>query len=414
MRATTKLLVQDSHEPIGSVKGSCDDQFLDAYPALYTEELSPHYDHFAQPQRFHHSTSRETERAILSDFDSVKCYLDKGFGIDSPAIRKFLHDHRAHKGVQIFSEALRQNDFALVREYAHNDQPTLIFSKFAAPYNKDLCFEGLLLEHIEVPKLVALLFPSNARPVNLLAQTQGFESLRSVALFPENFSTQKVLNEHDPVYYFINKFVLRFKNRTRPFLASGRVTGGCFEDLPKIDDEALLLLASAWVSMHEHFHTQGSLPIPKSLPQKSSRSSAAVEELRVDLLTILHSRNILAPRLGVFGSLVGQFVLAERLLRYPIDAHPNVDYDSRSSVMLAHMLKAQGAVSWETGKFEINASIIFLALQKVLDQIEMLELSIKNQPSEIQKRALEKFVTENTATDSTGKFQNISIFEGTP
>jgi Family of unknown function (DUF6421) len=351
------------------------------------------------------------EQKILKDFEIIREHLIDGYSLKNSSVSSFFKTHGLHKSVNAFHQGIVVNDFGVVRDFLQRDTPTLIISKFLAPYNKQLGFDAIIVKYINVPKIISTLFPSNAKPVKLISKTLGFSSPRYVALFPENFSTHSKLTKNNPVYYFMDKFVNRFKMRTLPFLTSGRVNNSFFSDIIKVNDKRLLTVASVWVSMHEHFHTQGHLPIPESLFQKSSRSSAALEELRVDLLTILHSVDTLHGEFVSIGNLIAQFVLAERLFRYPIDANPQDDYDSRSSLLFAHMLKNENVLSWGKSKIEIHSEKLIPAIRSVVSKIEMLEESVKKLNILEQKAALEKFVLAHFPTDLAGRFQNIPVFE---
>src|SRR5690606_25598103 len=108
----------------------------------------------------------------------------------------------------------------------------------------------------------------------------------AVAIFPENFLHAGEIPTEARSFYFIDKFVRRCKEKTIPFVRS-KTTLRSLTLLKTATDEQIEEAASLWVYLHEHFHRQGVLPLPKALKLKSSRSTAGLEELRVDLLAML-------------------------------------------------------------------------------------------------------------------------------
>lgn len=248
--------------------------------------------------------------------------------------------------------------------------------------------------------------------MNLIASTEGFQSSRAVALFPENFVTPIPPTRSNPVYYFINKFIDRFRTITIPFLTSGRVNLQPFENLLELSDAELKVIASVWVHMHEHFHTTGVLPVSEHFAIKSSRSSAAFEELRVDLLTILASFAEHRTEMGQLFKGVTQFVIAERLIRYPIESHPEKDYDARSSIVLATLLAREGALETDSNRLIIHFDRLEESIRSIANDIGKLELSISNLEPAAQKTSLVTFVKQHSLFTGCGLFQNLPVFEG--
>lgn len=163
------------------------------------------------------------------------------------------------------------------------EQVALLLDLFSVPYNPDLGFDWLFFRSVTVPAYWKQRFPSQALPIAVVTYSPGFRSPRSVALFPENFLKTPYPLESQPVYYFMDKFVERWFRITVPAVEKFLIDSQDFTSLLQKNSEEMLRVAATWVSMHEHFHEQGPLPIREALPIKSSRSAAALEELRVDL-----------------------------------------------------------------------------------------------------------------------------------
>lgn len=316
-----------------------------------------------------------------------------------------------HPSLELLKRGMLENDFDVVRCSAGKNADNLILSKFKAPYNPDLGLDGLWFKKIDVSPQIRSSFPSNAQPIIIIDCTDGFKGPRSVALFPENFDSRIPPGEHAPVLYFMDKFIQRFERITLDFLSKGLINSEPFCNIIDLSTSQKMELASGWVVMHEHFHAKGALPLQQSLSAKSSRSSAALEELRVDILSILAAHSQVVSWNRSLGERLAQFILAERLLRYPIEAHPRDDYDARSSVLLACLLRRFGVLDWTREKLRIDQGSLIRGLKEISIEIDKLECSIKHLPADKQKTSLVEFVRHHGLTDQNGKFLNLEVFE---
>ncbi|MEI8027921.1 MAG: DUF6421 family protein [Pseudomonadota bacterium] len=353
-------------------------------------------------------TAAPSTAKILADFAEIREVLSLGADASHPKVSNFLKKHTFHPMVGKFSHGLQTNDFGNVRDYDSEDKADLILARFSAAYSPILNYDGLLLEQTKVNSTIPILFPSRAKPAFLIAHTVGFEGNRAVALFPENFVTSKHVHQSSSVFYFINKFVERFRKITLPFIQSARVNQSTFADILHLSDAQIAEVSSVWVHLHEHFHNQGPLPLPHWLPIKSSKSVAALEELRVDLLTILHAHKSISKIDSLLGRRVSQFVLAERALRYPIECHPENDYDARSSILFLNMLRTRRAVNWSEGTITFKNEKLMRAILDISQEIEALELKVSHQPKTIGY--LKDFVKANCLATGNGNFQNLKVF----
>lgn len=325
-------------------------------------------------------------------------------------LAKFFDRFSSHPSVKRLNQGLANADFDIVRAGVESKSTNLILSRFSVPYNPSLTLDGIWFERIPVDPKIRRAFPSSAKPIRILDCTDGFKGPRAVALFPENFKSRIPAPAGAPVFYFIEKFVDRFERITRPFLMSGCVDTEPFSAIISLSRTQVLELASAWVVMHEHFHDQGTLPLKISLAAKSSRSSAGLEELRVDLLSIIAARSEVALWDSSFGEALSQFILAERLLRYPLEALPSDDYDARSSILLACLLRRRGVLTWADGKLRFTESFMMGDLQSISTEISELEHSIRFLSKDVQKKALNEYVRENGLTDGKDGFLNLDIY----
>jgi hypothetical protein len=251
----------------------------------------------------------------------------------------------------------------------------LILGIFSASYNRALGLDALAYRTLQPDSETARRFPCpNVRAVHVRACTSGFAAESCVALFPENFVTRAPVEPAYPSFYFIDRFVTRFFEKTRPLVKEFVRPG----DLPEIEESDRSLISAAciaWVHLHERIHRLGYLPIPEHLDKKSTRSLAALEELRVDTVALIECLKLADSGLGQFEFYAG-FILAERLLRYPAESSPQDSYDSRATQVLHTFLAGRGALEVCGFRLSIRRERLLGALQELATVINKMECRI--------------------------------------
>lgn len=127
---------------------------------------------------------------------------------------------------------------------------------------------------------------------------------------------------------------------------------------------------TAWVVLHEYFHNTGPMPINCFLRAKSTKTAAALEELRVDLLSLLYLSTLGDEPMA---KKTFQLVLAERLMRYGVQYDIETNYDAISSQIFLNFLIQENVAIIFMGKLTINSVKIQNALRKLLKTIENCE-----------------------------------------
>jgi hypothetical protein len=264
------------------------------------------------------------------------------------------------------------------------DDPELIVGFFDIPYNPDAFLEAMYVKKIPIPDVVTDMVPvSEALPVIMQSCSEGFNNPLSVAVFAENYRGA-VIKEHHKAYYLIDKFVLRFKNYTRQAIKS-LWSPTAFAEIIDADDKLLTSASAIWVHLHEHFHRTGYLPLPGHLKTKSSRSGAGAEELRVDILSLLALIKLRSKEPELRAAV--QYILAERLIRYPLQASPQDNYDARSSVALFRYLSRHGVIATQGGRLYFKGGYDALehALKSMAVKITAFERQISQLPEPERK-----------------------------
>ncbi len=301
---------------------------------------------------------------------------------DHPVVASFLADcGRGKDGVW---------DFAATRDAvtAHDDTG-LMLGVFAAAYNPSLLLDAFSFDHMAVHEGFARAYPNpGVRPIWLGDATAGFKFELSVALFPENFLTAEAVTPRHRAYYFIDRFVRRHLEITRAILNLG-TSPRAFARLKRASDGAIARGCVAWVHLHEYFHRRGHLPLPENLGVKSTRSTAGLEEVRCDALACLAAHR--GAEHGVEdGELHAELILAERLLRYPLQDDPQRNYDARGSQFLYGYLHERGALRDDgAGRMDLPQGLdgVIVALREMIVGINKLEYLEKTHHPRAQAQA---------------------------
>jgi translation initiation factor 2 beta subunit (eIF-2beta)/eIF-5 len=271
----------------------------------------------------------------------------------------------------------QQLDFSNTRDFVFQKNEPFVLSFFNAPYNKEYGLDAFVYD-IEKPDeyFVEKFKGSKATSINILKCTEGFDQYPiCVALFPENFCAIRSFKEGFSVFYFVNVFERRFQEYGVPTLAKF-VDGKSFWRLKRVSKEFRQKAFATWHYLHEYFHSTGSLPLADYLKIKSTRKAAAIEESRVDVLSILECLNSAKDNFSD-GFIYAELILFERLIRYSIHSNPDENYDARSSYVLLGFLHHSGTVSLDDQIFDLDRMGLKTSLENYLSEVDQLEEEIK-------------------------------------
>lgn len=204
----------------------------------------------------------------------------------------------------------------------------------------------------------------NILPVSIKNESNGLSSSNIVALFPENFYLNEV-KEDDPVFYFVNRFLERHKNITQKCLK--RFFNNFFIqnhiEILEINDPCIF---SNWVILHEKYHRVGILPLPANLKLKSCKILSAIEELRVDVLSLLEC---IEKYNDIEYKKTFYIILCERMIGYPFHRTIN-SFDSIASIILYSFLRDTNGI--------LDIKFQLFKLLKRINSVESESLKLEN------------------------------------
>lgn len=311
---------------------------------------------------------------------------------DNPAVIALLKD--LHELERMPSRLVN------IKDHIKDEASTIVASVFDSPYFPSLSFEAFCFETLPPPLYLLDKFKSPVKAVKLISATKGLYPEQVVAVFPENHIDNSQLPD-DPIFYFIDKFVSRFYRVTCKLFDKVK-----FRDIDKIANLAekeVYQLSTYWVWLHEYYHRQGAMPIPAYLPYKSLRPLAGLEELRVDLASIICALDgAILP--GKFGLRLAIFILAERLLRYPVEGGLRPSYDAIASQTLFNFLREKKFITFSSDYVMTWHDDIFEGLTLFYNRINSIESTIKYFHPEVVQQKLLDFVNQYNPPNSKGGF----------
>jgi hypothetical protein len=190
-----------------------------------------------------------------------------------------------------------------------------------------------------------------------------------VVLFPENIPASSPVVRQNFAWFFMNKHVPVHR------WSLARIRERCGESLfaegdplasTRLDDEGMYDTRCCWAHLHEHHHQVGPRPLARNLALKTRRYTGLLEELKVDCQSVQAcARDAAIP----FRWEVLEFVLFDRLFRYPCARDALRNDDAGAGVLLGTWLLRHGVV---TSRLVSRAETV-RAIDELVSEILALE-----------------------------------------
>jgi hypothetical protein len=361
-------------------------------------------------------------KPVIDEVNEIRRRIVPGTDVTSPAFLAELLRHleesehlRHQPAAQAFMDDLREDlreglperRLSRTKEHINIERDRHLFSLFNASYFPRLSLDYLTYETLPTHPHLARRYGSNTMPVNITACSDGFESRVVVALFPENHIDGRQ-DPDDLIFYFIDKFVERHNRVTRRMIDEVMAPGS-FPLVQGADDDLVEAASSWWVRLHEYHHRQGDMPIPDYLHAKKLKPLAGLEELRVDVSSMLVCLN--DPELpGEEARRAYEYMLAERLLRYAVEGIPRPNYDAVASQLLFNYLSRHGGIALRDEKIHLRPELPDV-LAGFLGEIQAVERRIHTASVAEVKTGLLDFTNRYTDYDEeAGDYRHIPFF----
>jgi hypothetical protein len=299
---------------------------------------------------------------------------------DDPVTRAFADDVAATcRGIW---------DFSQTRAVIDATGSTLIIGALQNPYNELLGLDCLIFEELLPDAEFLELYPGSfARVIALEASSEGFSPNSCVALFGEHFVTPHGVEQHNRACYFVDRFMARYNKVTKALIGNFLHP----DSLPlarEAKDDVILRTMCVWLHMHEYSHRTGHMPLPKYLDFKTHRDAASIEELRVDVLTVLACYEM-SLRGHPYAAAYAEIVFTERCFRYAVQYDINQNYDARGCAILFNWLISLGVIKDRSNRLVVAPlPKLAAALQQIISTIDSLEetLAEKDRATNVEQK----------------------------
>lgn len=279
-------------------------------------------------------------------------------------------------------------DFSRTRSTIDATSSTLIIGALHNPYNELLGLDCLIFEELLPDAEFLQTYPGSfARVIALDASSEGFSPNSCVALFGEHFVTPHGVEQNNKACYFVDRFVARYNKVTKALIGSFLHP----DSLPlarAARDDVILRTMCVWLHMHEYSHRTGHMPLPKYLDFKTHRDAASIEELRVDVLTVLACYEM-SLRGHPHAAAYAEIVFTERCFRYAVQYDINQNYDARGCAILFNWLISLGAIKERSNRLAVAPlPQLATALRQIISAIDSLEetLADKDRATNVERK----------------------------
>jgi hypothetical protein len=227
-------------------------------------------------------------------------------------------------------------------------------------------------------KTMAARFPhpkNGCQSGRLILGSEGIRRGNCIVFFPENIPTRQTLSAQSYAFFFYNKFQAIYEGETMPrvrklfgprdvlfgtteWVSSGMKIAECYD------------ARAIWGYLHDYFHHSGPRPLDKHLQVKLDFFTGLLEEIKCDCQTAIlaATEDIPSKRELV------EFVLFERLFRYPGQPDALQNFDAGTGLLLFEWLAREGAICQLAGnRLNIDLRMTVAAMTLLVSRIEQLE-----------------------------------------
>jgi hypothetical protein len=269
--------------------------------------------------------------------------------------------------------------------YAVPDQGKLTF--FIAPFRATNgpvpcgafleCFLALREEPEELTQVIATIGKSTSKGAcsasYILAGSRGLITGNCLVFFPENVATAVKVESQSFALFFLNKFQSIYQTETLP--GARRLFGDQSWASENLTPEKCYSARSIWCYVHDYYHQCGPRPFDSNLQVKMNFFVGLLEETKVDCQAALAAYQNKVP----FGREIVEFILFERLLRYPSQPDATRNFDAGCGIFLFEWLLQGGYGLFEKEHgvaIDIDGCMTGMAV--LAERIEALETTPDN------------------------------------
>lgn len=223
------------------------------------------------------------------------------------------------------------------------------------------CFLVMREEPEELERVSAMMpHPKNGcQSCRLITGTEGLVTGNCIVFFPENIKVSEKVDSQSFAMFFFNKFQQIYLTETFPRVRALFGEGWVSDALTT---ESVYRARSVWGYLHDYYHHQGPRPFDTNLQVKLNFFVGILEEIKVDCQSVVAACELDVP----FGSEIAEYILFERMLRYPNQPDAKSNFDAGTGLFLFEWLIQNGSC------FQITDQGLRFHLKQCVEDIKQL------------------------------------------
>ncbi|MEV6354483.1 DUF6421 family protein [Streptomyces hydrogenans] len=209
----------------------------------------------------------------------------------------------------------------------------------------------------------------------LLSASRGLREGNCVVFFPENIPAATRCTDQNFAWFFFNRHTEIYAQTlaiTERLCGPGSPFAGDTALVSAdVDPETTYQARCVWGYMHDYFHHTGPRPLDEHLAIKTTWRPGLLEELKVDMKSAIACFEERVP----YGPLVFEYIILERLFRYPAQPEPLRNFDAGTGFALGTWLAAKGLFTQDgQGRRSLGSkSEIVESVRELIGLIEEIE-----------------------------------------
>ena len=231
------------------------------------------------------------------------------------------------------------------------------------------CFLALREEPEECYQVAEVLpHPKNkCQSARLLAGSHGLITGNCIVFFPENVAVEREVTSQSFATFFFNKFQRICLAETMPRVE--RLLGSSEWPSAQLSPSDCYRVRSVWGYLHDYFHHRGPRPFDENMKVKMKFNVGLLEEIKVDCQSAVAAHEHDLP----FPDELTEFILFERMFRYPGQPDAKTNFDAGTGVLLFEWLLRQGAIRPRDGTLDLDVEACLDGMRLLAETIEELE-----------------------------------------
>ncbi|MEB6242703.1 DUF6421 family protein [Staphylococcus gallinarum] len=274
-------------------------------------------------------------------------------------------------------------------------------------------FEAILAQRDEpqLLKEIEKILPhpgSGCQSCKLITGSNGVIEGNCIVFFPENISTKEKINNQSFAVFFFNKFQKIWMSET--IKRANILIDKSNWISTTLSSEDCYTVRSIWGYLHDYFHHKGPRPLSENLQSKMNFHSGILEEIKVDCESILTLDKYSLP----YKNELLEFVILERLIRYPGQPDALTNFDAGTGYFLFEWLleNGNGLKINKSENLEIDFKIILDDITKLVEEIVAIEkINDDDKYKKLAKSLVMKYLpsgVEGTRFSTPKRYKNLS------